>query len=76
MRTDCWIILGDASNGEARVYDVTDYLEEHPGGSEVILEFAGRDAHDLFEDIGHSTEARNQLHRYQIGVLITSSNRE
>jgi hypothetical protein len=24
-----------------KVYDVTNYLEDHPGGSEVMIEFAG-----------------------------------
>jgi cytochrome b involved in lipid metabolism len=38
---DCWIVLGSAVTGGAKVYDVTRYLDEHPGGAEVILEYAG-----------------------------------
>jgi len=38
------------------VYDVTKYLDDHPGGSEIIVEYAGKDATDMFEDIGHSSE--------------------
>jgi len=33
-------------------------LDEHPGGCEVLLEKAGEDRTEAFEDIGHSTDAR------------------
>ena len=33
----CWIIL------DKKVYDVTDYLEEHPGGVGQIMKYAGKD---------------------------------
>jgi cytochrome b involved in lipid metabolism len=36
---DCWIILGRAD--QKMVYDVSEYLADHPGGPEVILEQAG-----------------------------------
>ncbi|CAN0152813.1 unnamed protein product, partial [Phaeothamnion confervicola] len=52
-----------------KVYDVTSYLEDHPGGSEVMLEVAGEDATDMFEDIGHSSEARTTMKKFLIGVL-------
>lgn len=38
------------------MYDVSKYLDDHPGGSEIIVEYAGKDATDMFEDIGHSSE--------------------
>lgn len=31
---------------------------QHPGGEEVLIEQAGRDATEAFEDVGHSTDAR------------------
>ncbi|KAJ2784694.1 hypothetical protein H4R18_000985 [Coemansia javaensis] len=62
-RKDIWIVI----NG--RVYDVTRFLEEHPGGEEVILEYAGRDATEAFEDIGHSDDARDMLKDFFIGNL-------
>jgi Cytochrome b5-like Heme/Steroid binding domain len=39
--SDCWLILGNDRNGGAKVYDVTKWLNQHPGGSEILLEFAG-----------------------------------
>lgn len=38
---DCWIIIGNNSNGGEKVFNITNYLNEHPGGPEIILEFAG-----------------------------------
>jgi len=49
------------------VYDVTKYLDDHPGGAEVMLDVAGQDADEFFEDIGHSKEARSELLKYYIG---------
>ncbi|KAK7283264.1 hypothetical protein RIF29_12671 [Crotalaria pallida] len=59
---DCWLVI----NG--RVLDVTKFLEEHPGGEDVILELAGKDATKEFDAIGHSKGAQNMLPKYQVGV--------
>eukprot|EP01025_Chloroclados_australasicus_P055872 TRINITY_DN6861_c0_g2_i1.p1 TRINITY_DN6861_c0_g2~~TRINITY_DN6861_c0_g2_i1.p1 ORF type:complete len:142 (-),score=19.66 TRINITY_DN6861_c0_g2_i1:233-658(-) len=50
-----------------KVYDVTEFLEEHPGGYDIILQSTGRDATDDFEDIGHSRSAKQMLEQYYIG---------
>ncbi|KAG8442259.1 hypothetical protein GDO86_011165, partial [Hymenochirus boettgeri] len=52
-----------------KVYDVSKFLEEHPGGEEVLREQAGGDATETFEDIGHSTDARNMSKQFVIGEL-------
>lgn len=52
-----------------KVYDVTSYLDDHPGGAEVMLEVAGQDATNMFEDIGHSSDAREEMKKHQIGIL-------
>jgi len=44
-------------------------LEEHPGGEEVLLEQAGKDGTESFEDVGHSTDARNMMKEYLVGEL-------
>merc|ERR1711862_556096 len=66
---DCWLIIGNSANGGPKVYDVTKYLDDHPGGAEVLLDVAGQDADEFFEDIGHSKEARNELEEHYIGDL-------
>ncbi|MPC19845.1 cytochrome b5-like [Portunus trituberculatus] len=60
---DCWIVLFD------KVFDVTSFLLEHPGGEEVILENAGRDATLAFRGVGHSTLALRALDDYLVGIV-------
>ncbi|KAF9498754.1 cytochrome b5 [Pleurotus eryngii] len=55
------------------VYDVTKFLDEHPGGDEVILAEAGQDATEAFEDVGHSDEARALLPGLLVGEFEKSS---
>ena len=79
-----------------QVYDVTSFMDDHPGGDEVMVSstgtntnyivtnqivwqisenqqfteelcFAGKDATNDFEDVGHSETARNMLDKYYIG---------
>jgi cytochrome b involved in lipid metabolism len=50
-----------------KVYDVTKFIDEHPGGDEVILAEAGIDATEAFEDVGHSDEARALLPDMLVG---------
>jgi cytochrome b5 len=57
----CWI----AVHGE--VFDVTDFLEEHPGGYDIIVASSGRDATQDFDEIGHSSAARDMLKKYKLG---------
>jgi len=52
-----------------RVYDVTKFIDEHPGGEEVLKEQHGKDATNAFEDVGHSSDAREQMKAYQIAKL-------
>ncbi|KAH8550743.1 cytochrome b5 [Umbelopsis sp. PMI_123] len=56
-----------------KVYNVTDFIEEHPGGEEVLLDEAGKDATEAFEDIGHSDEAREILEKYYVADLDEAS---
>ncbi|ANZ75196.1 BA75_03029T0 [Komagataella pastoris] len=43
--TDCWVAI----NG--KVYDLTEFLPQHPGGRNVILKRAGKDASKVFNPI-------------------------
>jgi len=57
----CWVIIRD------KVYDVTPFIREHPGGMDVLLENAGIDATASFEASGHSADARSLMRKYYIG---------
>uniref|UniRef100_A0A7S4B404 Cytochrome b5 heme-binding domain-containing protein n=2 Tax=Chrysotila carterae TaxID=13221 RepID=A0A7S4B404_CHRCT len=52
-----------------KVYNVTKYLDEHPGGEEVLMDRAGQNATMDYEDVGHSKDARKQLDKFEIGEL-------
>ena len=40
---DCWVVI------KGKVYDVTKFLPDHPGGKGAILMYAGKDATEEFE---------------------------
>lgn len=63
---NCWIIIYD------RVYDITRFLDLHPGGSELLLEYVGHDATLAFRGTGHSNAALQMLKEYEIGELVAS----
>jgi len=63
-----WIVL------HGKVYDVTKFLEDHPGGDQVLLDNAGKDGTSNFEDIGHSDEAKKQLKQFLIGEIKEQDN--
>ncbi|XP_045459776.1 cytochrome b5-like [Melitaea cinxia] len=52
------------------VYNVTSFLDDHPGGHEVLLNVAGKDASEDFDDVGHSTDAKEMMKKYIIGELV------
>ncbi|KAG5252189.1 hypothetical protein OIU76_008392 [Salix suchowensis] len=62
-RKDCWLVI------EGRVYDVTKFLDDHPGGDEVLLSATGKDATDDFEDVGHSSAARAMMDEFYVGDI-------
>ncbi|KAI8993260.1 cytochrome b5 [Pilobolus umbonatus] len=62
-KDDLWMTIDN------KVYNVTNFVLEHPGGEEVLLDEAGKDATESFEDIGHSDEAREILKEYLVGTL-------
>lgn len=60
---DCWVVIYD------RVYDISTFLDEHPGGSDVMLEYAGQDASTAFRSSGHSRHTAKTLDRFLVGEL-------
>ncbi|GAU13687.1 hypothetical protein TSUD_347910 [Trifolium subterraneum] len=53
------------------VYDVTPFLDDHPGGDESLISSTGKDATVDFEDVGHSDSAIEMMHKYFIGHVDT-----
>lgn len=63
-RESPWIVVHNM------VYDCTNYLKEHPGGSDSILINAGTDCTEEFDAI-HSAKAKALLEEFKIGELAT-----
>lgn len=67
-----WLLAGYNREDECLVgihdsiYDLTDFLEMHPGSKETILLHAGSDATTYFEDVGHSVHARSMMADYLV----------
>ena len=53
-KEDCWIAV------HGKVYNVTHFLDEHPGGAKLILEHAGKDATEAFASV-HAPAFLNML---------------
>jgi len=61
---DAWVVVG------GKVYDLTEWVHRHPGGSIPLLQIAGRDATDAFRAYhGPKGKAAKTLASYCIGEL-------
>jgi len=71
--SDCWVI----ENGS--VYDVSRFLDSHPGGAELITRHGGKDiTHVMTDEMSHahSGNAYTLLKEHKIGVLEENNNVE
>lgn len=62
---DCWIIL------DGKVYDVTSYVEEHPGGDSILWN-AGGDSTTGFHGPQHPVRVFDIVDDFCIGKLVSS----
>lgn len=64
----CYVTIG------AKVYDVTDFLNDHPGGGDLILEYGGQDVGAILKDEvshTHSEAAYEILDESLVGFMPT-----
>jgi cytochrome b involved in lipid metabolism len=62
--TSCWTAI----NGN--VYDLTDWISQHPGGESAILTICGKDGSSAFDgQHGNDPRAQNELANFKIGPL-------
>ncbi|KAJ7637159.1 oxidoreductase [Roridomyces roridus] len=69
-QSNCWL----SRNG--KVYNVTKFIDDHPGGDDIILKYAGKDVGAVMtgkegEHHEHSDAAYDMLEEYQVGKLGT-----
>ena len=69
----CFVTIGN------NVYDVTEFVDDHPGGRHLVLEYAGKDVADILKDESshpHSEAAYEVLEDSLVGILAPSSSSE
>ncbi|KAJ2779023.1 hypothetical protein H4R18_004258 [Coemansia javaensis] len=62
-RTDCWIVIRD------KVYNVTRYLDFHPGGRGELMRAAGKDGTKLFYDTHGWVNFETMLAKCLVGFV-------
>ena len=69
---DCWLVIN------AKVYNVSSFMREHPGGASTIIPYCGKEATKAFDTqdrgprAGHSPQASQMLGDYLIGRVKTN----
>lgn len=67
-KQDCWVTLH-----KRKIYDVTAFLNDHPGGSDYILQYAGQDITEVLDEMEihqHGEMAYELLdEKYLVGYL-------
>jgi 4-hydroxysphinganine ceramide fatty acyl 2-hydroxylase len=64
----CYVTMG------TRVFDVTDFIESHPGGGDLVLDYGGKDVTEILKDEVshlHSEAAYEVLEDSYIGFVAT-----
>ena len=62
-RDDCWIVI------ESRCYDITKYVDVHPGGWLPLQNMAGKDCTDAFANYHPASVYEKLLPRFYIGYV-------
>jgi len=60
-REDAWIAV------RGRVYDVTEFMDRHPGGELMLMEGVGKDATKLFDTYHHYLQPEAWLQNSYLG---------
>ena len=65
---DCWSII------DGNVYDLTNWVNSHPGGSSRITSICGKDGSSNFlGQHSNSNSAKSQLNRFELGKLVVAA---
>ncbi len=65
---DAWVIIRDKRDKQLKVYDVTEYVDEHPGGNS-ILNNVGGEATEGFHGPQHPDAVFEMVKTYLIGKI-------
>ncbi|CAM0140567.1 hypothetical protein VKS41_006586 [Umbelopsis sp. WA50703] len=60
---DAWVIV------DGKVYNVTEFLSEHPGGKKILLKSCGKDATAQFKNFHNDSVLDSVAQPFLIGVV-------
>ena len=66
--SSCYVTIG------SKVYDVTDFIDDHPGGGSLIVDFAGKNVEEILKDESshrHSEAAYEVLDDSLVGFVVS-----
>ena len=69
-KDDVWVVI------KGKVYDLTEFVDEHPGGVESIMKRAGADATEGFFGPQHPSRVHDMVEEYLIGELVEESEKD
>ena len=64
---DCWVAIS------GKVYDVTSFLGDHPGGKRILLNQGGKDATEIFNEFHNKRVIKKFGPKFYVGDLQVSS---
>ena len=67
---DCWIVI------DGKVFNVTEYLNFHPGGVDEMMRGSGKDATELFNNTHSWVNYNSMLKKCLVGHLVSGSSPE
>ena len=66
-KDDCWLSI------DGKVYDLSEFTLDHPGGSDALLLYSGKDATKEFHMVHHPNIIKTYDKLYYIGLLEETS---
>ncbi|GAA5829104.1 hypothetical protein JCM5353_005282 [Sporobolomyces roseus] len=67
-----WLVIKDKKE-ESAVYNVTEFLEDHPGGKKILLNNSGKDVSEQFWQFHNESILSKIASKYKIGTLSSNS---
>mmetsp|Transcript_20912 Transcript_20912/g.34514 ORF Transcript_20912/g.34514 Transcript_20912/m.34514 type:complete len:579 (+) Transcript_20912:48-1784(+) len=62
-RADCWVVL------DGLAYDITRFIDKHPGGMGPVVNMAGKDATDVFDNYHAGRVYKQMLSGFLVGEV-------
>jgi cytochrome b involved in lipid metabolism len=65
-KDDIWLVIHND------VYDITDFIDEHPGGKSMLVTVGGKDATEYFEELHNPRILQEVAENYKIGTIMSN----